>query len=193
MNPNEHDDDLLAGLRGLPTRRTPPESVWQGINAALDADVATTAPLRPAARIPRPASRRRWRLPLSLAAAASLLAVTVLLLPHAHVPEQTVNPVLSQAPAQSQPVQAPVQAPLLAQADSLSGEYHQAMAALPSAPVPAELQPALRELDDSAAQIRSALRERPDARYLLGQLRRTYDKRLELTRMAALGAPARAT
>ena len=46
---------------------------------------------------------------------------------------------------------------------------------------------------DTFAQIRTALRERPDAGYLLGQLRRTYDKRLELTRMAALSAPTGTT
>ncbi|HEY9255477.1 MAG TPA: hypothetical protein VIP30_13175, partial [Stenotrophomonas sp.] len=107
-------------------------------------------------------------------AAASLAAVAVLLLP-------------GRAPT---PIGTAPVAPLLAQAEAMSGEYRQAMAALAPTTVPAELQPALRDLDASAAQIRSALRERPDADYLLGQLRRTYDKRLELTRMAARDASA---
>ncbi|HVJ38412.1 MAG TPA: hypothetical protein VM687_11515 [Stenotrophomonas sp.] len=162
--------DLLARLRALPAQRTPPESVWQGISAALDEAPATTA--APLPRHGRASTRRRWRLPLSLAAAASLAAMAVLLLP-------------ARAPVPAPPAQA---APLLAQAEAMSGEYRQAMAALPATTVPAELQPALRDLDASAAQIRSALRERPDAGYLLGQLRRTYDKRLELTRMAARDA-----
>jgi len=169
------DERLLADLRALPARRTPPEAVWQGISAALDqAQASVVTPLSPRAAT-RP--RRRWRLPLSLAAAASLAALAVLLLPpRASAPAGPTGP-------------APV-APLLAQAEAMSGEYRQAMAALPQGEVPADLQPALRDLDASAAQIRSALRERPDAGYLLGQLRRTYDKRLELTRMAARDASA---
>jgi len=166
------DNDLLARLRALPQQRTPPESVWQGIGFALDQ--APAAAVTPLQRPARASTRRRWRLPLSLAAAASLAAVAVLLLP-------------GRAPTPIGP--APV-APLLAQAEAMSGEYRQAMAALAPTTVPAELQPALRDLDASAAQIRSALRERPDADYLLGQLRRTYDKRLELTRMAARDASA---
>jgi len=183
MNPSDRDDDLLAGLRALPTRRTPPESVWQGIRAELDAVPVGAVPQRPVADVVRlPVRRRRWRLPLSLAAAASLAAVATLLLP----PRATAPGTLPESAAMPA-------SPLLAQADAMSGEYRQAMASLPQAPVPSDLQPALRDLDDSAAQIRTALRERPDAGYLLGQLRRTYDKRLELTRMAALSAPTGTT
>jgi len=182
MNPSSNDDDLLAGLSALPARRTPPEAVWRGIAAALDeapaaAGQVATPTLATVVRLPqRP---RRWRLPISLAAAASLAALAVLLLP----PRAT-------APG---PVAPQVVAPLLAQAEAMSGEYRQAIAALPPAPASADLQPALHALDDSAAQIRTALRERPDAGYLLGQLRRTYDKRLELTRMAARSTPAGTT
>lgn len=169
------DNDLLARLRALPPQRTPPESVWQGISAALDeASALPVPPVLDRRGRTLASTRRRWRLPLSLAAAASLAAVAVLLLP-------------ARAPVPAGPAPA---APLLAQAEAMSGEYRQAMAALPQAAVPADLQPALRDLDASAAQIRSALRERPDAGYLLGQLRRTYDKRLELTRMAARDASA---
>jgi len=174
MNTPSDEDDLLARLRALPPRRTPPEAVWQGIRAALDAAPAPAVTALPRRTGALPVTRRRWRLPLSLAAAASLAALAVLLLP------SRVTAPAGPAPA----------APLLAQAEAMSGEYRQAMAALPQGAVPADLQPALRDLDASAAQIRSALRERPDAGYLLGQLRRTYDKRLELTRMAARDASA---
>ncbi len=168
------DNDLRARLRALPQQRTPPESVWQGISATLDeVPAAPVPPLHLHRRVPT-ATRRRRRLPLSLAAAASLVAVAVLLLP-------------ARGPAPAAPSTA---APLLAQAEAMSGEYRQAIAALSQGAVPADLQPALRDLDASAAQIRSALRERPNADYLLGQLRRTYDKRLELTRMAARDASA---
>lgn len=178
MNPSHDDEDLLAGLRGLPSRREPPAAVWQRIEASLDAGAA---PVTAAAALPMiGAHRRRWRLPVSLAAAASLAALAVMLLPaQLHQPP---------SPTASQP-----QAPLLQQADAMSGEYRQAIAALPAAPVPAELRPALQELDASATQIRDALHQQPDAGYLLGQLRRTYDKRLELTRMVALNGAASPT
>jgi len=177
MNPSHDDEDLLAGLRGLPAHREPPPAVWARIEASLVADAApptSAAPPLPMVGIRR--RSRRWRLPVSLAAAASLAALAVMLLP----------PQLQPTP--SQPV-----SPLLQQADAMSGEYRQAIAALPAVPVPPELRPALHELDASAAQIRDALHQRPDAGYLLGQLRRTYDKRLELTRMAALGGATRST
>ncbi|HBN52582.1 MAG TPA: hypothetical protein DD456_00665, partial [Stenotrophomonas sp.] len=77
--------------------------------------------------------------------------------------------------------QAPA-SPLEAQADALAHAYGQAIAAIPQDNVPAELLPALRELDASAGSIRSAIAQSPDAGFLLGQLRRTYALRLELTR-----------
>jgi len=43
-----------------------------------------------------------------------------------------------------------------------------------------------RDLDRSAAQIRSALAKDPDARFLLDRLRHTYAMRLALTQRAAL-------
>lgn len=167
MNDPREDQDLLAQLRALPARREPPEAVWRAIDAAIAPQPGATTRVVPVASPARRA--RRWRLPVSLAAAASLAALTAMLLPR------------QIAPPAAQPVP-----PLLQQADAMSGEYRQAIAALPAAPVPPELGPALHELDSSAAQIRQALHQRPDAGYLLGQLRRTYDKRLELTRMAAL-------
>ena len=45
---------------------------------------------------------------------------------------------------------------------------------------------ALRELDRSAAQIRTALARDPDARFLLERLRHTYSLRLALTQRAAM-------
>ena len=47
-------------------------------------------------------------------------------------------------------------------------------------------QPTLRELDRSAAQIRTALARDPDARFLLERLRHTYSLRLALTQRAAM-------
>jgi len=77
---------------------------------------------------------------------------------------------------------------LAAQADALAATYRQALAAIPQDSVPAELAPALHELDASAGSIRSAIAQSPDAGFLLGQLRRTYALRLELTRQGLDGA-----
>ncbi|HBK46716.1 MAG TPA: hypothetical protein DDZ67_09850, partial [Xanthomonadaceae bacterium] len=82
---------------------------------------------------------------------------------------------------------------LVLQADALSGEYRQAITALQVTEVPDDLEPALRELDSSARAIHAAIRQSPDAGFLLSQLQRTYAKRLELTRLAAFERTARPT
>lgn len=174
--PHPDDDALAARLRQLPGHRVPPADGW----AKIAARIADEAPRRSAAPATRTAPPRplRWRTPTAWAAAASVALLAWVLAP-------------GPAPVQTTPAAAP---PLLVQqADAMSGEYRQAIAALPAAEVPAELRPALQELDASAAAIRTALGQQPDAGFLLGQLQRTYAKRLELTRMVALPAPADTT
>lgn len=69
----------------------------------------------------------------------------------------------------------------------MTREYRGALKVIAaSAPSSVDSDPALRELDRSAAQIRSALDKDPDARFLLDRLRRTYAMRLALTQRAAL-------
>ena len=69
----------------------------------------------------------------------------------------------------------------------VKGELNSACEVEASAPeATATQQPALHELDRSAAQIRTALARDPDARFLLERLRRTYSLRLALTQRAAL-------
>ena len=76
------------------------------------------------------------------------------------------------------------------EARAMTREYDAALrevlAAAPTVATPATV-PALLELDRSAGQIRSALRDDPGARFLLERLRRTYAMRLELTRRMPLG------
>ncbi len=79
----------------------------------------------------------------------------------------------------------PVPSTLQLQAAAMTEQYQQAVASLPDGRAP-EWQPALHELDESAAQIRAALAQDPRAPHLLGQLKRTYALRLELTRQAAM-------
>jgi hypothetical protein len=76
------------------------------------------------------------------------------------------------------------------EAEAMTREYraalHELQASAPASATPRPEQPALRELDRSARQIRTALARDPEARFLLERLRRTYSLRLELTQRAAL-------
>ncbi|WP_313229766.1 hypothetical protein [Stenotrophomonas acidaminiphila] len=180
---NEHDsdhdhDDLAARLRRLPSERVPPAAAWQHIAARLhEAPRERPAAVTPRSR-PRP-RRRRWT---SVAAAAAVAALALLGTGRwwAGPPPQA-----TQATQATRMTQA---SSLAAQADALAATYRQALAAIPQDSVPAELAPALHELDASAGSIRSAIAQSPDAGFLLGQLRRTYALRLELTRQGLDGA-----
>jgi len=182
---NEHDsdhdhdhDDLAARLRRLPSERVPPAAAWQHIAARLhEAPRERPAAVTPRSR-PRP-RRRRWT---SVAAAAAVAALALLGTGRwwAGSPQQA-----TQANQATRMTQA---SSLAAQADALAATYRQALAAIPQDSVPAELAPALHELDASAGSIRSAIAQSPDAGFLLGQLRRTYALRLELTRQGLDGA-----
>ncbi|HEY0334830.1 MAG TPA: hypothetical protein VGC74_14155 [Stenotrophomonas sp.] len=175
------DEALAARLRQLPSQRTPPPQVWEAIASGIAPTARTGQPATPAITS-TPRRRRHWRTPVGWALAASVALLAWVL-----VPTQVLTP----SPTPSHSVAA---APLLVQqADAMAGQYHQAIATVPVSQVPTDLQPALHELDASAAAIRLALQRQPDADFLLNQLQRTYAKRLELTRMAALVAMADTT
>jgi hypothetical protein len=156
MNDHTPNDDLalLRQLRNLPRDRDPSTDLWPGIAARL-----------PPAQARRPS---RWRMPVALAAAASLALVAVLALQFAP---------LGQPPSRNDLV--------LREADALSREYGAAFDQLGVLPEP--LQPAASELDRSAQDIRLALRDQPNATYLLTRLRSTYEQRLKLAQRHALG------
>lgn len=175
MNNYEDDrdqsDELAQRLRGLPAERVPPAMVWQRIAAELeqaprtlqaDAVPVSSLNIAPTKRPPR----RHWPRYAAAAVVVALIGVASLSL----LPRQ---PVASVAVEES---------PLQHQANSITYQYRQAMATIPQDKLAAELQPALRELDESAGSIRSAIAQSPDATFLLGQLQRTYALRLELTR-----------
>lgn len=170
---DDYDDPLLQRLRALPSERLPPAAVWQRIAADLQAvprsqpTLAATLAAQDGAPLRRHA-RPRW--PRYAVAAALVLAVTGI---------ATIWLLPQQPPAAVAAVEA---SPLQLQANTITYQYRQAMAAMPQDTLPAELQPALRELDESAGSIRSAIAQSPDAGFLLGQLQRTYALRLELTR-----------
>ena len=167
----DHDDELAQRLRGLPAERVPPAAAWQRIVAELEQVTrnqqtdAAPAPSVNAAPVRR-TSQRHWPRYAVAAVVVALVGVaSVSLLP--------------QQPAASVAVE---ESPLQHQANNITYQYRQAMAAIPQDNLATELQPALRELDESAGSIRSAIAQSPDAAFLLGQLQRTYALRLELTR-----------
>jgi hypothetical protein len=162
---NTPDDlDLLRRLRQLPREREPANDLWRGIAARIE-------PRR--ARAPR-----RWGLAgLALAATVAVVAVLATRLPRT----APVAPDVA-----SQPARAPAQFVRL-QADALTLEYTVALQAFDGEAMPPEFRSAAYELDDSARRIRSALRDEPDAVYLLDRLRRTYDQRLKLSQRALVG------
>src|SRR5690606_24640161 len=77
------------------------------------------------------------------------------------------------------------------EADAMTAEYRAALQELqtasPQPPLARREQPALRELDQSAREIREAIALDPQSPFLLERLRRTYSLRLALTQRASLG------
>ena len=90
--------------------------------------------------------------------------------------------VLQHDPSRSAPM--PINQTALHEADAIAREYGAAFAQL--GPLPQPLQPAATELERSAHDIRVALREQPDAVYLLTRLRTTYEQRLRLSQRYAM-------
>ena len=153
------ETELRWQLRQLPSEIDPPRDLWPGI----------------AARLPAQAPRRRlkpWLGGLALAASLSLAV---------GIAWQMRTPAAPPANPQAELVQR--------EAEAIVREYQAALARFEGAPVPEPLAPALDTLDRSAQDIRSALADDPQATFLLGKLRRTYARRLELTQRA-LGATA---
>ena len=62
-------------------------------------------------------------------------------------------------------------------------QYQGAIRELETRPGAAAANPTLRTLDQSAELILAALRQAPDSTRLLEQLRRTYQRRLDLMRL----------
>ncbi len=171
MSTDTTPDPLQRALQSLPLHRAPPADGWQRLQAALPArqSPGVTTPAHLPVHSTRRRRRRRWPLPLAAGVAAALGVVMVL-------------PVLRPAPPTP-----PRVASMQSQVQHLEQDYGQAVATLPDA-VDGRWQPALDEIDRSAAQIRAALHQDPGSRSLFEQLQRTYALRLELTRQAASAA-----
>lgn len=167
MNTND-DLDLLRRLKALPREREPSASTWTNIEARLQPQAARRAP-------------RGWMIGLALAASAAVIAVLA-----TRTPQETPRPAIAQQAAPA-PAMSPSVELVRRQAEAITLEYRLAQETFAGEALPPELEPVAVELDDSARRLRSALREEPDAVYLLDRLRRTYDQRLKLSQRALLG------
>ena len=161
-------DDLRWKLRQLPREREPSRDLWPAIAAAIGA---------PGSRFvnqPQPAASRWLRWTSAIAAALVLTSVGWSLarpgLLHSVLPSRRNSEHVL----------------VLQEADAIRNRYQAALSQFRGSPVPEDFASALRELDVSAENIRTALDRQPDAVFLLGQLRHTYARRLELTQRLAM-------
>ena len=168
MNTNHNDQELLWQLRNLRRETMPANDLWPGIAARIaqqdtpSGNAGNVVPLR----------RRGVRLAPFALAASLVLAVGVAWQQRPDFGVRQVDPTGRL---------------IHREADALTREYDAALRELQAAGTPfAPAGNALQQLDQSAAQIRTALTRDPDARFLLDRLRRTYEKRLELTQRATL-------
>ncbi|MFP7723578.1 hypothetical protein [Lysobacter sp. A3-1-A15] len=161
-------DSLRASLRTLCRDVAPPAATWDRIAGRIAAPGHVAVPAR------RRRATARWMLPLALAASlAGVLAIGVW-------------QVLAPPPAPETTAGASTPGDVRMQAGGLVREYRAALSEVGGARVTPALQPGLAELDRNAAQILAALQRDPDSALLLQQLRRTYARRLALSRRAAL-------
>ena len=165
-------DALRWELRALRRDVAPATDLWPSIAHRI----AATKQATPAPAFARPA----WRRLAPIATAATLaLAIGI---------AWQVRPV--QAPGGAPASNDPHARLMVREAEAMTLEYQAALKELDAGPQvrPAQTAPALKVLDRSAAQIRTALTRDPDARFLLDRLQRTYNRRLELTQRLSANA-----
>ncbi|MCY7313629.1 MAG: hypothetical protein LH491_08380 [Pseudoxanthomonas sp.] len=163
MNPI-NEQSLRWQLQALRQDVPPPEDLWPGIEARIAA-----APAH--ARSPQDVRHVHARRLAPWAVAASLLLAVGFL--------HQLEPGTGHQPVPGNPL-------IRQQAVSMALDYEKALAHLQQSGTRGDVQAALEELDRSAAQILIAIEHDPESRFLLEQLRRTYNSRLQLTQRAAL-------
>lgn len=161
------DASLRLQLRGLRRELEPARDLWPGIAARIAAPAATPS---------RRGGASRYA-PWALAASLVLSVGIAWRMQPPPLPGASASGVAGSLSMDRE-------------ADAMTREYHAALrelqAAAPDRPLASPEQPVLRDLDQSARQIRTALARDPDARFLLERLRRTYSLRLELTQRASM-------
>lgn len=161
--------ELRLRLRGLRRESPPARDLWP--------DIAARLPASP--QMPATGASGRGR-PRALSALA-LAAVLVLALGAGW--RLSIDQAPGAAPAPAGTASAPP--PFLREADAMTREYEGALREITASRPLAGEHPELRQLDASAAEVRQALSQSPDARFLLHRLQRIYGHRLDLTRRYA--------
>lgn len=181
QDPDGLPDALRWQLRGLRREAMPQRDLWAGISARIAAESQAAQPAPAANVVALPARPRRKLGWLAMAASLTLAVGLVWQLRPAGV-----------APAESDgfasvPHVDPTTAILISrEASAMTWEYKAALREIDAHGVPVSDPRALRQLDRSAAQVRSALAEHPDSRFLLERLQKLYAQRLALTQRLAL-------
>lgn len=157
------DAGLRLQLRGLRREHEPTRDLWPQIAARI---------AKPAAASPRHRGASRFA-PWALAASVVLSLGLVWKM---QLPPTVPGPAIAATATPS----------MHREAEAMTREYQAALRELqasdPSLLAAHPVQPGLQALDLGAKQIRTAIAQDPDARFLLDRLHRTYSQRLELTR-----------
>lgn len=190
---HELPDALRWQLRALRQDQAPTHDLWTGIAPRL---AARTDARAVEVRSPAVPVSPRWRVPVALAASVLVALGTLGLLRYggpsadqqAALAARAMDArALAMTSARDQrAIQRPITAgtPLaLAEAEGLRRQYEGAIRELEIRPGSNAADAALRTLDQSAELILAALRQAPDSTHLLEQLRRTYQRRIELMRL----------
>lgn len=165
---NSFPDSLRWQLRALRQDQAPTTDLWPGIAERLQPREA------------HPRRQPRWVGGLALAASLLLVVATAVWLKPAPVGTN-----VQVAATQGRPANPALRDGLmLTEAEHMSREYQAAVRELDTQPLPPALAPTLDELDRNAGIILDALRQDPTSPRLLKQLRRTYERRIELMRRA---------
>jgi len=165
---------VQASLRALRRDALPERDLWSGIAARIGADTAATVTASPAialaaANASAGAQRRRRRRVTAYAAAVSLaLAFGI---------------AWQLRPAPSADAQPRV---LVQEAERMTREYQTAWQTLDARRSPEADATALHQIDRSAAEVRAALHQDPDARFLFDRLQSLYARRLDLAQRLAV-------
>lgn len=185
QDPDGLPDALRWQLRGLRREAMPERDLWAGISARIAAEPvaaqAAPAAANAIALPPRPLRKLAW---LAMAASVALAVGLVWQLRPAGTVASSEE---SETFASAAPHADPTTAILISrEASAMTWEYKAALREIDAHNRPAAEPAALRQLDRSAAEVRSALAQNPDARFLLDRLQKLYAQRLALTQRLAL-------
>ncbi len=177
-------DALRWQLRALRREAMPERDLWAGISARIAAEPAAAqpAPAANAVALPRSSHRR-----LGWLAMAASVALAVGLVWQLRPAGTGVSSEESETFASAAPHADPTTAILISrEASAMTWEYKAALREIDAHNRPVADAASLRQLDRSAAEVRSALAQNPDARFLLERLQKLYAQRLALTQRLAL-------